>query len=87
MAEAVFIKVRLYSYGKSGAGSYSCYGSGRIGVLKTGTAKARDKTKRFINTFYELLANMVQRAPGRPFFDAESEEDSHASDHVSIIDC
>ena len=55
--------------------------------LKTGTAKARDKTKRFINTFYELLANMVQRAPGRPFFDAESEEDSHASDHVSIIDC
>ena len=27
---------------------------------------------------------MVQRAPGRPFFDAESEEDSHASDHVSI---
>ncbi|CAM3903418.1 hypothetical protein HMPREF1097_03741 [Enterocloster bolteae 90B8] len=34
MAEAVFIKVRLYSYGKSGAGSYSCYGSGRIGVTE-----------------------------------------------------
>ena len=51
MAEAVFIKVRLYSYGKSGAGSYLYHGS------------------------------------GLPFFDAESEEDSHASDHVSIIDC
>ena len=34
MAEAVFIKVRLYSYGKSGASSYSCYGSGRIGVTE-----------------------------------------------------
>ncbi len=87
MAEAVFIKVRLYSYGKSCAGSYSCYGSGRIGVTENRNCQSRDKTKRFINTFYELLANMVQRAPGRPFFDAESEEDSHASDHVSIIDC
>ena len=28
MAEEVFIKVRLYSYGQSGAGSYLYYGSG-----------------------------------------------------------
>ena len=43
MAEEVFIKVRLYSYGQSGAGSYLYYGSGLIGVTETGTAKAPDK--------------------------------------------
>lgn len=34
MAEEVFIKVRLYSYGQSGAGSYLYYGSGLIGVTE-----------------------------------------------------
>ena len=36
MAEEVFIKVRLYSYGQSGAGSYLYYGSGLIGDVLVG---------------------------------------------------
>ncbi len=42
---------------------------------------------RFYSYGQSGAGSYLYHGSGRPFFDAESEEDSHASDHVSTIDC
>lgn len=67
---------RRFSYGQSGVSNQLYYyGSGRIGVTEDGTARVPDHHQLW-----------KRRGCGSPFFDAKREDESHASDHVSIID-